>query len=398
MEFSRETFQITDRGTFGTRALMVGLVALVVSAIGWWLDSPRFYHAYLVAYVFWVSLALCAMFFVMLHHLANAQWSVVIRRISEALMAPIPLLAILFIPLIFGMPDLYEWARPDVVATDHMLQTKAPWLNQTFFIIRTAVYFIIWSWLAHRLYNLSVASDKGLTREQLHAMRKTSAYGMLLFSLTITFAGFDWLMSLNAHWYSTIYGVCYFAGGLLGLVNLLIVLTMWLRRKGVLRQEITAEHYHDLGKLMFGFIIFWAYVSFSQYLLIWYANIPEETVWYLNRWEGSWQTVSMVMLFGQFAVPFCVMIFRGIKRSLGLLTGVAVWLLAMHWVNMYWLVLPTYTHHHGLHGAHFSWMDLTTMLALGGLFFWAFWAKFVTKPVVPVGDPKLTLSIEHVNH
>lgn len=396
MDISKDSFRIAQPVGYGRTALVVGLVSLAASAVGWWLDSSRFYFGYLVAFTFWVSLSLGALFFVMLHHLVNAQWSVVIRRVAEALMAPIPLLGLLFIPLIFGMHDLFEWTHTEVVAQDHILLSKEPWLNQTFFVIRAVVYFAIWSYLAHRLYRLSVASDDGLTRPQLMAMRKTSAYGMLLFSLTITFAGFDWLMSLNPHWYSTIFGVYYFSGGLLGVVCLLIVLTMWMRKRGILTKEITTEHYHDLGKLMFGFIIFWGYIGFSQYLLIWYANIPEETIWYLDRWDGTWKYVSLLLLFGSFAVPFCVMIFRNVKRALGFQAFVAIWLLVMHWVDLYWIVLPTYTQHMGLAGAHFSWIDVATMFAIGGLFFWAFWLKFVSQPTVPVGDPKLIMSIEHV--
>lgn len=398
MDISKDSFRIPQAGSFGFTTLIVGMLGLAAAGIGWWADSTRFFFGYLVAFAFWLSLALGALFFVMLHHLVNAQWSVVIRRVAEALMAPIPVLGLLFIPLVFGMHDLFEWMHPEMVAGDHILMSKAPFLNQTFFIIRAVAYFAIWSYLAHRLYRLSVASDSGLTREQLMAMRKTSAYGMLLFSLSITFAGFDWLMSLNPHWYSTIFGVYFFAGGLLSIICLLIVVTMWLRKRGILTREITAEHYHDLGKLMFGFIIFWGYIGFSQYLLIWYANIPEETVWYLDRWDGSWKYVSLLLVFGSFAVPFCIMIFRNVKRALSFQAAVAVWMLLMHWVDLYWVVLPTFTKEQGLAGAHFSWVDAAAMVGIGGLFFWAFWQKFVAQPTVPVGDPKLQLSIEHVNH
>ena len=342
MNLNTDTYRLSDKGSFGTRALIAGVAGLAVSAVGWYLDAPRFYHAYLVAFTYWVSLALGALFFTMLHHLTGATWSTVLRRLSESLTASLPLMAIFSFPILFGSHDLYHWTHAEAIAHDPMLAAKSGYLNMTFFIIRLVVYFVVWSWLAHRLYRLSVAMETGNVAENQAKLRSTSAYGMVIFAFTITLAGFDWLMSLDPHWYSTIFGVYYFAGGLLGVVCLLTVLSLWLRGKGVLKGLVSHEHYHDLGKLIFGFIIFWAYIGFSQYLLIWYADIPEETVWYLDRWEGSWKTVSLLILFGHFAVPFVVMVFRNVKRMLGLLGFMAVWLLVMHWVDLYWLILPTY--------------------------------------------------------
>jgi hypothetical protein len=224
-------------------------------------------------------------------------------------------------------------------------------------------------------------------------MRKISAPGMLLFALTVSFAAFDWLMSLDPHWYSTIFGAYVYSGCFLAGLSFFVVVAVYQRRQGVLTDIITVEHFHDLGKLMFAFIIFWGYMAFSQYFLIWYANIPEETVWYLDRWVGAWVPMSLVIIFGHFAVPFIALIFRATKRKPIFLAIVSLWLLLMHWVDIYWLVFPNLYHH----GAQFSWMDITTMMGIGGVFVWYFWRRYTGAALVPVGDPGLQQSIQFTN-
>ena len=212
---------------------------------------------------------------------------------------------------------------------------------------------------------------------------------MLLFAMTVTFASFDWLMSLQPHWYSTIYGVYFFGGVFLSGLCFIAVIRWFLRRSGVLVSEVTVEHHHDLGKLMFAFIIFWAYIGFSQYFLIWYGNIPEETYWFLSRWEGGWKPVSLVLFYGHFALPFVVLIFQKVKRKIVLLGLAAIWILVMHWVDLYWLIYPSYQ-------ANFEgvgWIELAPMLGLGGLFIWLFWRRLASQPLIPINDPWLKDSI-----
>ena len=373
--------------------LAVGVVGLVLAVVGWMIDADRFFHAYLTAFVFWTSLGLGGLFFTMLHHLVGAKWSVVVRRLSECIMMTLPYMAALLIPALLGMHSLYHWSHADAVAHDQALQMKSGYLNVTFFTIRSVVYFAIWSYLAFRLYRLSLEQDKGDRDVITVQMKKVSAYGMLLFAVTLTYASFDWLMSLDPHWYSTIFGVYFFSGGLLSFVALTILIALALRRKRILAETITVEHYHDLGKLLFAFVIFWTYIGFSQYFLIWYGNIPEETIWYLKRWEGSWKAVSMVLLFGHFVLPFVALLFRATKRASAALWLLTVWILLMHWVDMYWLVYPSLLKE----GASFSWIEPAAMLLVGGAFLWAFWSRFSRVPLVPVGDPKLQASINHVN-
>ncbi len=393
MKFDNRTYRLTDKGRFGSTALIVGIIGLVLSAVGWTTDARQFFHSYLVAFVFWMTIALGGLFFVMLHHLVNAKWSIVIRRFGESLMMVIPFMLILFIPVLFGIKDIFDWSDPQVVASDHLLMGKAAFLNIPFFIIRALFYFCIWIVLAFLLNKLSLQQNEAATREQIRRARIISAPGMILFALTLTLASFDWLMSLDARWYSTIFGAYIFSGSFLAMLALTTFIIIRLQNNGVLRESITMEHYHDLGKLMFAFVIFWGYMAFSQYLLIWYGNIPEETVWFLHRWEGSWRTVSLIIVFGHFVIPFFILFPQSTKRNKSVMTVMTIWILVMHWMDIHWIVMPTF-HYHGI---HLTWMDGATVIGIGGIFLFIFWRFFSSHPLVPVKDPNLKRSIEFVS-
>ena len=394
MKWDSQTYKITDKGQFGTIALVIGLVGLAASGAGYVSDPKQFFFSYLTGFAFWFTIAAGGLFFTMLHHLTGATWSVVLRRVSESLMWVLPFMAILFIPILFGMHDLYHWTHAEVVAEDAILKGKEPFLNIGFFITRTVIYFAVWTLLVFLLNKFSLRQDSGHSEQLRLRFVRTSAPGMIVFALTLTFASFDWLMSLDPHWYSTIYGVYIFAGAVCAMFTVMTLFLMSLRKREILDKVVTVEHYHDLGKLTFAFMVFWGYMAFSQYFLIWYGNIPEETIWFLNRWEGSWKTVTLILVFGHFVVPFIILMTRGAKRKLGALKVLAGWLLAMHLVDMYWLVMPT------LHekGVSISWIDFATVAGIGGVFFWIFWNRFASRPVVPVGDPKLGQSIAFINN
>jgi len=394
LKIDRETYRLTDSGKIGSIALAIGLVGLGAGAVGFTIEREQFFHSYLTAFMFWLSLSLGGLFFTMLHHIVGARWSVVLRRISENIMAVMPLMALLAVPLLFGLGDLYHWSHEDTVAGDKLLQGKAAYLNTTFFIIRMVGYFIVWLVLSRLLYRVSLRQDKGHQVSLTRKMRLISAPGIILFAVTFTFASFDWLMSLDAHWYSTIFGVYVFSGSLLGMLALMTITAAIWRKNHILDKEITVEHYHDLGKLMFAFTIFWGYMAFSQYFLIWYGNIPEETVWFLHRWENSWKTVSLVIVFGHFVIPFFLLFPQVTKRRPGMLLFISLWLLLMHWLDLYWLVLPT-LHPHGV---HFSWLDPATMLGTGGLFIWYLGRRTAAVPLLPTGDPHLETSKHFINH
>jgi len=394
MKFDDATYKVTNPGRFGAVALTVGGLGLALSLVAVFVDSPRFYFGWLTAFYFWTTLALGGLFFTMLHHLTGARWSVVLRRISETMMMQLPWTTAAFIPVFFGIHDLYHWSHAEAVAHDAILQSKAGYLNTGFFTIRAVAYFAVWSLIAVALYRVSRRQDEGNTVEGTAKMRKSSAIGMMLFAVTTTFAAWDWLMSLEPHWFSTIFGVYSFGGAFFGSLGFMTAVCLLLRHNGALHNVITLDHYHDLGKLMFGFTVFWSYIAFSQYFLIWYANIPEETFWYLNRWQGGWKTVSLVLMFGHFVLPFVVMIFRNVKRSPVIMAIMALWFMIIHWVDIYWLAFPTLLPE----GATLSWIEVVAAVGLGGIFLGLFWWRLTGAPLVPVGDPNLQRSITFTNH
>lgn len=394
MKFDNDSYKITNSKGSGFILLIVGILITIISGFGYFTDSTQFFMSYLVAWIFWVSIGLGALFFVMLNHLTGAVWSMVLRRITESVMIALPFMAIFSIPLIFGLHDMYHWTHTEDVAKDVILSQKTGYLNVPFFLIRSAVYFMAWFFIARKLYKTSIEQDNNPTAEQIKKMRRVSGPGIVVFALTISFAGFDWLMSLDAHWYSTIFGLYFFSGGLLSSLAVLALIGMYLRKNGALTEIITVEHYHDLGKLMFAFTIFWGYMAFSQYFLIWYANIPEETIWYQHRWEGNWKILSLTLVFGHFVLPFMALMTRAAKRNLKWLMIISVWIIAMHWIDLYWITMPTYSHH----GFHFSWMDLTLFIGIGGVFLGIFWKYLSSTALIPLNDTSLPESIKFSNN
>jgi len=366
--------------------------------VGW----DVFFRSYLLNYCFVLSLALGALFFVMLQHLTRAGWSVALRRIAEFVVAALPWLAVLFLPLLIpvfqGRAGVYKWSSPEVVAGDPLLQAKAAWLNPAFFTVRCLVYLAVWSLLAVVLVRDSVRQDATGDVAHTHRLERWSAPGMLLYGLTVTFFAFDVLMSLNPHWYSTIFGVYFFSGCVVGFFALLALLVLSVQRAGGLTASVTVEHYHDLGKLMFGFVVFWAYIAFSQYMLQWYANLPEETALYFARQnEPWWRGVSLLLLVGHFVAPFLALISRFPKRRPGLLLPAAVWLLAMHWLDLYYLVMPR---PHGTAykpAAYLHWTDLALLVGLVGPFVAAVVRPMARHALLPERDPRLTEALAFEN-
>ncbi len=398
MKLDKQTFKLDDTGGVNSLAIFTGFIGAAVCVFGCWKFHDQFFYAYLTSYIFWVTIGLGGLFFTLLHHLVDATWSVVLRRMTESVMVTLPIMLVFFIPVYLGMHELYHWSHIDVVAHDELLQHKSAWLNPKLFSIRTLIYFVIWFSFGHFLYKLSIKQDTEDDPEQKlkERMRQISGPGMLLFALTITFAAYDWLMSLDPHWYSTIFGVYIFAGSLLSILSFITLLVVLLRKNNVLNDTISIEHFHDLGKLIFAFTVFWAYIAFSQYFLIWYGNIPEETIWYLHRWEGGWNKISLFIVLGHFVIPFFVLLSREPKRNVTVMTIMSFWMLFIHWVDLYWIILPNFNHHF-----HFSLTELVlniaAFLGIGGLFFAYFWFKFTSQSIIPLKDPRLKDSIKFVN-
>jgi hypothetical protein len=392
-------------------------------------DLKRFFASYLFAYMFFLSIALGGLFFVLLHYATRAGWSVVVRRVAENVMGTLPVLAILFIPIALkGLDQLYEWvgfehevaqaravsadAVAQVLAAQPVLAQKMGYLSTDFFRIRAILYFAVWIFLSWHFRRRSLAQDVSGDRKVTRALQWQSAPSLLAFGLTLTFASFDWLMSLNPHWYSTIFGVYYFAGTVIAIHAFLILATLAMRRGGLLKDVITNEHYHDLGKMLFAFIVFWTYIAFSQYMLYWYANIPEETVWFGYRWQGPWKLWSVLLGVGHFAVPFFFLMSRHIKRRPALLAAGAIWMLLMQLADMYWLVMPTFYSHAPLttesRTAYSAWdaaaatapfglIEVLVLLGLGGLFLAAFAWNVRRAALIPLRDPRLPESLAFEN-
>jgi hypothetical protein len=392
MENSATYYSERRRPFFRSILFMTMLCSLLTIGI-FYLFPTEFYPSYLVAYVFWISIMLGALFLTLLHHVSNAVWSTVLRRITESLAMTVPVMAVLFLPLWLGIHSLYHWSHAEAVAGDQLLQAKASYLNVPFFTIRSVLYLVIWSVLAWILYRTSLKQDQGYTPAQDRIFRTVSAPGIILFAITITFAGFDWLMSLDPHWYSTIFGLYIFAGSFLSALAFITLAGLFLRWQNLLQDVITVEHYHDLAKLMFSFTIFWGYMAFSQYFLIWYANIPEETIFFRHRWEGSWKYISLLLVFGQFLIPFLGLMTRAAKRSPVFLVFISVWILVLHFFDLYWIVMPNFK----VYEFYLSAIDLFIFLAIGGIFITAFLYIYFKKALLPLNDPKLSASINLVN-
>jgi hypothetical protein len=351
-------------------------------------------YAYLTAYLFFFSLAVGALFFVTIHHATRAGWSVVVRRLAEILAMTLPVLALLFVPIALASHDLYHWTHHDVVQADPILKSKEPYLNVPFWLGRAALYFIGLGGLAYFFFKNSTAQDRTGDLALSEKMRARSYPAIPVIALSVTFAAFDWSMSLDPHWFSTMFGVCFFAGGMVAFFATMAILGHSLTASGHLK-GVTTEHFHDIGKFLFGFMVFWSYVNFSQFMLIWYANIPEETLWFAHRWiETGWDKVSMALALGHFVIPFFFMMSRHIKRNRTTLLVASGWMLVMHYLDLFWQVMPTIQHH----GPHFTAVHALSMLGVGGVCVAMVGVLLRKVPLVPVRDPRLSESLSFQNY
>lgn len=384
-------FKLTDTLDFPsdlniTKPLFsVGIIGLLASGVGYFLQHDQFFFSYLVSFVFFSSIALASLFFVLLQHLTRSHWSVALRRIPEAISANFYIWALFIIPIFLGMHSLYHWTHAEAIAHDPVLQGKVPFLNTPFFIVRQFIYFGLWSFLGYRMYQKSVEMDETGNWGLQTLMRRTSGPGLFFFALSIAFASFDWLMVLDPHWYSTIFGVYFFAMSFQALFAVLILIIMFLWKKGLLTNTLQKGHIYDLGVQLFGFTIFYAYIAFSQFLLIYYANIPEETVWYLERLQGGYEYLAYIYFIGRFGIPFLVLLPKGTKTNSKVIISMSVLILISHFIELYWIAMPVLNHH----GFHFDWITLTSFIGLGGIFLGLFFHRFKQSKMIPVNDPRL---------
>lgn len=383
-------------------AAVIGVIGLLLTTAGFVVDTQQALFSYLVAFVYWCGISVAALIMVAIFHTARAKWMVVLRRGMESIAAAIPIFAVLFVPfLVFlalgKLDQVWVWMNhnPPGFSEEqlHHLHHKAPYLNVPFFLVRMVIYFGAWIFFSQVLRGHSLKQDETGDVKHTLALRKWGPGSLPVLGLTITFAGFDWMMSLEPLWFSTIYGVYYFAGSF---VSAFAVLTIWaVRERGVkdaFGTYVTAQHHHNLGKLLLAFTAFWAYVAFSQFLLIWIANIPEETPFYVTRIFGGWAGVAIFLAAGKFGLPFLVLLPRTTKLVTSLLVAVSVWILFAHYVDIYWLIMPV-MHPKGL---SVSWLDFTAFLGVGGLAvaFGLWRARGYYS--LPVKDPYLDYSLRYL--
>lgn len=379
---------------------VAGLGATLGSAFGE--HKARAMFSYLWAFESALAIVLGGLGAVLIDHSVRTGWNVVLRRQMETLLGSMPLFIVLWIPIGFiGFHELFPWSHE----TDAILEKKRWFLTSGFWYGRAVLYFVVWTALGVFLHRSSlkqdVTEDPAAREKMVHLTRKVSAAGIFLWGLTMSGGAIDWMMSLQPHWYSTIFGVYFFAAGVLAFYAFMVLSSQALQAAGVLKEAITAEHFHDLGKYMFGYTIFWAYIAFSQFILIWYANIPEETEFFMVRLEGGWATISYLLPVLHFFVPFLYLVSRHVKRNRAALALGAVWTLALHLLDFYWLIMPNYgTHGEGHHEAHFdpSYLDFTAAIGVFGALI-AVYGWFLTKnKAVAINDPRLEESLAHENY
>lgn len=401
--------------------------------------------SYLTSYMFYLSIALGGMFFVLINHLVRSGWATTSRRLAEGLMKNVLLMAILFAPIAVNLDTLFAWTdlgqKTEVAASkadlgiegyvgrvelyesrsgktaekkaqntekwrahlEHVLLHKKGYLSPNFFYARVAFYFIVLIGLAFYLFKGSKSLDDEEDAEKQAAtivrLGRASAPGLMLFSLVITFIAFDWIMSTDYGWFSTIFGVIYFAGAIVATFSTLILVGKFLQSKGYLKGALTVEHYHDYGKFLWGFMVFWTYVSFSQLILIWYADLPEETSFFHARWNeiDGWRTLSWIIIFGHFVLPFFILLSRHVKRSSIGLPVMAVWMFIVSWLHIYWEIMPN-MRFPGVAEFNFQFADVMFFLGLGGLFFAGFFLNLKNSKLIPENDPRLKEAINFHNY
>ncbi len=366
-------------------SLIIGGIGLAISLVGAFVSREQFFQSYLFGYLFWISIALGCFAATMLHHVAGGAWSFTIRRLAESGAMTLLLMAVLFIPILLGVNQLYLWAQPEHVAESELLQHKVPYLNVPFFVVRAVLYFVIWISIAYLLNKWSGEQDKTAEPGLAQRLRALSAPGLILYVLTATFASFDWMMSLEPEWFSSIYGLIFIGGQMLAAMAFAIILTVSLAQYQPFSNWISPNIYNDLGNFLLAFVAFWAYIAFSQFLIIWSGNLPEEITWYLVRTQGGWQWLALALILFHFVVPFFLLLARWSKRRVRILTTIAALLFMMQLAALFWLIMPAFYPQ----GFHLHWLDLVTPVGIGGLWLAFFVWQLKKKSLLPLHDPRL---------
>lgn len=383
---------------FQQRALIVGVVFTVIFVAGFFLEPAQFFHSYLFAFSFWAGISVGALLLLMLQHLTGGGWSLVIRRVLEAATRTLPLIVIFFLPVVLGAHWIYRWTDHEVIAESQVLTEKAKYLNLPFFTARAAIYFAVWLALAFFLNRWSSAQDRTADKQLGKRMQMLSGPGMVLVIFTVSFASIDWFMSLDPEWSSTIYGFLFVAAWSLSALAFVVAVMAALAKHAPMSSIVAQSHFQDLGKLLLALVMLWAYFAFSQFLIIWSGNLPEEIRWYLPRTHGAWGAIALAVIVLHFAFPFLFLLSRSFKRHSGKLVIVAVLILVMRLVDLFWMITPSFTREH----FHLSWTDVVAPIAMGGLWLGVFGRALTRRPLIPINDPLYETVLEqkhaHAEH
>jgi hypothetical protein len=374
-----------ELGRYQKPALVVGVVFFLFLVIGAFLDRAQFFHSYLAGYLFWLGIALGSLALLLLQHLTGGAWGLVIRRILEAGTRTLPLMAVLFVPIILGAHQIYPWTHAEEMTRTPALEQKARlYLNLPFFVVRAALYFAIWLLTGYLLNKWSLEQDRTADRRLARRMRMLGGPGLILFVITVTFASVDWAMSLNPEWFSTIYGLLFVAAWALSALAFVIAILSALGQREPMSRVVRPNHFQDLGKLMLAFVMLWAYFAFSQFLIVWSGNLPEEIRWYLPRIRGGWGIIAIGVVFFHFAFPFLLLLSASIKRNARKLVMLAALILVMRIIDLFWMIAPEFSPDR----FHVSWMDVVAPIAIGGIWLALFIWQLDKRPLIPVGDPQ----------
>lgn len=370
--------------------LTVGILLLAASVVGAFFSPADFFHGYLVGYLFWLGIALGSMAYLMIQYLTGGAWGVVTRRALEAASRTLPLLAILFIPIAFGMGTLYDWAHHDIVQRERLLQHRSGYMNPAFFVVRAVIYLVVWTVFASFLNRWSAEEEEspGTKRSKL---TKLSAGGLIVYLFSISFAAVDWAQSLETRWASTMWGLLFIAAQGLTAMAFLIIVTTLLSRREPMAGVLKADHFHDLGKMLFANLMLWAYFAFCQYLIVWSANLTDEISYYLTRTRSSWGWFGVALIVLLFLIPMLLLLNRSLKRSPTLLSAVAAIIFVMSYFYELWIVLPAYYKS----GFRIQWMDVTTPFGLGGVWLWAYLRELPRRTLVAARGPELEMALAH---
>ena len=376
-------------------SFLIGGIFTVLALVGAFLQPDQFFRSYVLGFMDWLALPLGCMALLMLTHMTGGTWAQAVRRIFEAASRTIPLMAVLFIPILLGTKRLYVWMHPQDFPTDkHLQEITRSYLTFGGFVSRAVLYFAIWLVWMYFLNRWSAEQDEpGQAPRSNWRFRALSGPGLILYAFTITFASIDWIMSMDPSWISTIYGLLFVAGQLLNAICFTVVVATILAKYKPASDFLKADYIHDYGKLMLTFVMVWAYFSFSQWLIIWAGNLPDEISWYLRRLHGGWQVVGLSLALFQFAFPFLFLLSRSFKRKLRALVWLAGWLMVMRFVDLFWLIEPNYNKQ-----VHLSWLDIVVPMAIGGFWFGLFFRNLASRPLLPLYDVNTPAVLEPAHH